>query len=463
MVDYRQADPAAPHGELRAEQERVANRILELRGKLGLLPQQAEQARSLTMMWSLLGLLLFVLTYAVWARTQGWPRPPGIPRLEEWGRHAVAFFGILFGLPLIALSTMLIRIYQNQELSSGLLNRLPIAFNLPLYSPTPFRKRFQAVVLFLFLVFPLAGQIHFFAKMCRGKVYERSGWVERTDIGTGIVNQLTSPVPLGEMFEGDNDVFRLEEGDGSITYYPFVEPWLFLALEVLVFVYFAWTIRQMTGWPNGARLNERSRKSKLGQTAATSVLLFLLLPPPASEAVGIDVSLAVFQDLLERQVFTQEQRFYLEGDPGSSCTYAYLENPRLSIQGDRVRLRAHFSGRLAAEILGSCVGPGDAFEVVISGLPYARGSEVGLEGLNIEEMDSSVPMISDLLRDALADQLPRAVRFDLDSELKRLVGGAAASSPYRLAVSDIGAGLLGLDGGNLQLDVNFRLEVDLEQ
>ncbi len=248
IVDHEQG--TVRQRALHAQQEQVDNRMLELRGKLQQLPEQAEQARSLTMMWSVLGLLLFFLTYAVWARTQGWPPLPGMPRLEEWGRHAVAFFGLLYGLPLIALSLTLVRIYQSQELKSGFLNRLPIAFSLPLYSPTPLRNRYQAVVFFLFLAFPLAGQVHFFGKMCRGKVYERSGWIE-TDIPTGIVGHLTSPVSLEKMFEGDRDVFRLDSDPGSITYFPFVQPWLFLILEMVLFIYLMLTVRQMIRPPNG--------------------------------------------------------------------------------------------------------------------------------------------------------------------------------------------------------------------
>lgn len=240
--------------QLERQRQDVRSRLLELSGKLGLLPQQSERNRSLTTVWTLAGLLSFGFAYAVWARTQNWPQLPFTPAYDEYGRYAVAVIGILYGLPLVALMIALTSFYQDHRLERGLLNRLPIALNLPFYADSRPRRLYQAVILFLFLLFPLAGQGHFFLKMCRGTVYER---VSGEKIASGIEH--FDYFPFSHAFQDDRDFYRLDSrgGPGSVTFYPFWQPVTFLLLELLLFaaaVRLFWRMARAS--PTGERTEE---------------------------------------------------------------------------------------------------------------------------------------------------------------------------------------------------------------
>lgn len=189
---------------------------------------------------------------------------------------------------------------------------------------------------------------------------------------------------------------------------------------------------------------------------ATAAVAAFLLAATAATAVEITASLAVFQQALERDVFNQQGRFYLEGGPGSGCTYAYLERPRLESQGDRLLLRAHFSGRAAIEAFGGCVGPGDAFDVTLSGRPYAVGGQIGLTDLRMESGSD----FNDLISRFVTGELGRLAQMDLAAEVARLVATASGSSPYRLALPDFRVESIGVANGRLTLRVNLRMDVD---
>lgn len=188
----------------------------------------------------------------------------------------------------------------------------------------------------------------------------------------------------------------------------------------------------------------------------TVALAAFFLTAPAARAVEITASLAVFQQALERDVFKQQGRLYLEGGPDSGCTYAYLEWPKLESRGDRLLLHAHFSGRAAFEAFGGCVGPGDAFDVTISGRPYARAGTIGLTDLRMESGSD----FNDLVSHFVTGELARLAQMDLAAEVARLVATASGSSPYRLALPDFKVESIGVADGRLTLRVNLKLDVD---
>ncbi len=79
------------------------------------------------------------------------------------------------------------------------------------------------------------------------------------------------------------------------------------------------------------------------------VFTFVLLTPGLLSASELRVHYQTLEKLLLQQVFNESGRRYLNGDLSSRCNYAYLENPRVMAQADRLRITAHFSARAAVD------------------------------------------------------------------------------------------------------------------
>src|SRR5512143_4017862 len=96
----------------------------------------------------------------------------------------------------------------------------------------------------------------------------------------------------------------------------------------------------------------------------------------AFAGTGVSADLEIRYSALERmvaaQMFTEEGRRYVKGNQAAKCQYAYLEAPKLSATGERLRVAARFSGRSAMDLFNRCMGMGDSFTVNITAVPVPR-------------------------------------------------------------------------------------------
>src|SRR5215470_7383412 len=107
--------------------------------------------------------------------------------------------------------------------------------------------------------------------------------------------------------------------------------------------------------------------------------VLLLAIASAAHAVEIHIQFGALERMLGEQVFTQEGRRYVRGTKDSKCSFAYLEKPEVRGEDGRLVMRAHFTGRSSLNLMGQCVGLGDAFDVVITAAPVYRRGSVGFQ------------------------------------------------------------------------------------
>jgi len=100
-----------------------------------------------------------------------------------------------------------------------------------------------------------------------------------------------------------------------------------------------------------------------------------------ARAVELHLQFGALERMLAEQVFTQDGRRYVHGDKNNKCNFAYLEKPQIQGDAGRLRIRARFTGRSALNMLGQCVGLGDAFTVVIAATPLYRDGNIVLENV----------------------------------------------------------------------------------
>src|SRR5438874_661580 len=104
--------------------------------------------------------------------------------------------------------------------------------------------------------------------------------------------------------------------------------------------------------------------------AATFALVLTLIAP--AFPADLEIRYSALERMVAAQMFTQEGRRYVKGNKAAKCQYAYLEAPKLSAAGDRLEVRARFSGSSAMDLFSRCVGMGDSFDLTITAVPVPR-------------------------------------------------------------------------------------------
>ena len=133
--------------------------------------------------------------------------------------------------------------------------------------------------------------------------------------------------------------------------------------------------------------------------------------------------------MLAQQLFTEDGRRYVRGDKNAKCSFAWLEQPRVSGEGGKLLIRAKFTGRTAFDMFGRCVGLGDSFDVKIMALPYFDKGYIGLREVEAAP-ESHSGFYAGMVCAALASSLPRDFRYPIAAEAKRALEDPGAQPAY---------------------------------
>lgn len=189
--------------------------------------------------------------------------------------------------------------------------------------------------------------------------------------------------------------------------------------------------------------------------AIMAVLATALLATPGA-GIQVMISYPVLERAVAKELFREEGRYYISGSSADACSYTFVERPRLGAEAGRLVLRLHLSARLGQAILGQCVGPSEAFEVVVSGVPKVDGGSVVLADPLLSLPDR--PQYEGLLRPFVTGPLAQALRFNLAAEIGRLTEGAAREG-YRIQIDGLVLSGLRAAPNGLEVEIDFRATV----
>ena len=173
---------------------------------------------------------------------------------------------------------------------------------------------------------------------------------------------------------------------------------------------------------------------------ATVLLLFLFHAHVAGAAAKLDVAYASVERILSLKILTEGGRHYLQGGPDDTCAYAFIQEPRVSALGERLQIRFLFAARAGKEVAGKCVGPGDNFDIVVSGVPSYGNGELFLDELRFEAEHKLFDLFSKLIEGQLTPQMKVRAKPYIESYIAELMA--------------LGAGRVSLETLSLQ---NFEL------
>jgi hypothetical protein len=187
------------------------------------------------------------------------------------------------------------------------------------------------------------------------------------------------------------------------------------------------------------------------------VLLLLALSRGAA-AVELHIQFGALERMLTEQVFTQEGRRYVHGGKTNKCNFAYLEKPRVRGEGGRLRMQARFTGRSALNVVGQCVGLGDAFDLVVTAVPVYRNGAIALQEVKVASEGKSGYYIRRVC-EALRASLARDFQYALEAEARKMLEGAGALPGYPREVRRFAAPDIRVTNDALVLQVDFDLTV----
>lgn len=186
------------------------------------------------------------------------------------------------------------------------------------------------------------------------------------------------------------------------------------------------------------------------------LILGLSVPAQSLPAAELTVHYTAMRTFLLEQVFTDQGRHYLTGSPRSHCQYAFLTDPRVTAQGERLRITAHLTSRAAVELGDSCFGPQETVEVSVTGIPRYREGTLYLDQVELEAAES---LYVEVVQALLGDALSHALRYPLLSEVQTLARQASAQSRYDISVSNLRVDAIRVAPEATVFSFDFRMDV----
>ena len=193
-------------------------------------------------------------------------------------------------------------------------------------------------------------------------------------------------------------------------------------------------------------------------TSSIRALLFTaaLIAPMAARGAEVTLAHSALERLIWRTVLTEGGRAYLEGSSTDDCRYAFVQEPRVSGKDGRLHARFVFSGRAGATVGERCVGPGDTFDLVVSGLPALAGGVLYLEDLRVEAPDTAYFR---LVRGLVERELSARLRYSLVAGLNQVAATAGAAAGYSVLLDTLELDQVQVDETALRLSLDIGLSL----
>jgi hypothetical protein len=202
------------------------------------------------------------------------------------------------------------------------------------------------------------------------------------------------------------------------------------------------------------RILESMQARKLA-LALSAVALATATAP--AHAIEIKVSTEALERTLNKQLFTDNGRYYLRGKPGAAC-FAYAEDPKVSLNGDRVVVHIKAHARLGTSLHGACLGVGLNTEADVSVVPVAEGESIGFRDARIEHLSESREL-NFFLEPFLSRKLPQQMKVNAADLLRQLLSQSTETTGYQILLDDLKIHSMQVQGPTLAVDFDGNLSV----
>ena len=188
------------------------------------------------------------------------------------------------------------------------------------------------------------------------------------------------------------------------------------------------------------------------------LLCLFLLATGAASAVELHIQFGALERMLAQQIFTQDGRRYVHNDKTNKCNFAYLEQLQVRGGDGRLNIHARFTGRSALNMLGQCVGLGDAFDLTVAATPQFRDGYIALGGVTVTSDKKSGYYIRRVCP-ILASSLGRDFRCPISAEFRNALEDAAILPLYPRSLHNFRVPEIRVTSDALVLVLDFELTV----
>lgn len=192
------------------------------------------------------------------------------------------------------------------------------------------------------------------------------------------------------------------------------------------------------------------------RTMALIVIVLALSALPA-RAIELNVSSQALERTLNKQLFTQDGKYYFKGKPGSAC-YAYAEDPKVSFNGDRVVVHVKAHAKLGTSLHGACLGVALNTEGDVSVLPDGAGETIGFRDARVEHLSESREL-NFFLEPFLSRKLPQQMKVNAADLLRQLLSKSIESTGYDMKLDSFKIHSMQVSGPALAVDFDGDLSV----
>jgi hypothetical protein len=189
---------------------------------------------------------------------------------------------------------------------------------------------------------------------------------------------------------------------------------------------------------------------------AAGIFLSLFSAVPAF-AADIELRFDALERIIAEQVFTQDGRKYVRGNPKTRCQFAYLEKPRIGADNGLLRVSARFSGRTAFDLLGGCIGLGDSFDLTIVAATTVRNGAMGFKDVKVTTTKDSYYIRR--VRSALTQAFAKDVKIDVKDQARKILEQTREGASYKVEMASFDLTDVRIKPDALVLVIDFRLVV----
>ena len=188
-----------------------------------------------------------------------------------------------------------------------------------------------------------------------------------------------------------------------------------------------------------------------------AIFVVLLTLPAAALPADLEIRYSALERMVAAQMFTQEGRRYVRGNKAAKCQYAYLEAPKLSAAGERLKVTARFSGSSAMDLFSRCVGMGDSFDVDITAVPVPRKGAIAFQDTQVSTAKDSYYIRR--VRTAMMRTFDQDFKIEIRDQARRLLEQPTTGAVYQQELKDLDLNAIRVTPDALVLVVNFKLVV----
>jgi hypothetical protein len=192
------------------------------------------------------------------------------------------------------------------------------------------------------------------------------------------------------------------------------------------------------------------------RTFALILVASVLLATPA-KAIELNISPQALERTLNKQLFTQDGKYYFKGKPGSAC-YAYAEDPKVSFNGDRIVVHVKTHAKLGTSLHGACLGVGLNTEGDVSILPDGEGETIGFRDARVEHLSESREL-NFFLEPFLTRKLPQQMKVNVAELLRQLLSKSTETTGYDMKLDNLKIHSMQVQGPALTVDFDGNVSV----